>query len=112
MDKVDILLKEAEIDIKNGCYNKAVSASYFAVRMEIEKLAKKLRTPIPKRDDKLINILKHMGKDELAKESLYLYERRKDADYSYESLKEDLAIKCLELSKYLVQEIKKLTQSL
>jgi hypothetical protein len=29
MDKVDILLKEAEIDIKNGCYNKAVSASYL-----------------------------------------------------------------------------------
>jgi uncharacterized protein (UPF0332 family) len=112
MDKVDILLKEAEIDTKNGCYNKSVSASYFAVRMEIEKLAKKLRTPIPKRDDKLINILKHMGKGELAKESLYLYERRKDADYSYESLKEDLAIKCLELSKYLVQEIRKLTQSL
>ncbi|BDC17986.1 HEPN domain-containing protein [Acidianus sp. HS-5] len=108
MDKVDVLLDEAEKDIKVGCYNKAVSASYFAVSMEIEKLGYKLRTTIPRRDDKLINILMHLGKDSLAKEAMYLYKKRKDADYGYESLKEEDAMKCLEISKRLVQEIGKI----
>jgi len=35
----------------------------------------------PRSGDKLINILKHLGKDELTEDALYLYNRRKDADY-------------------------------
>jgi hypothetical protein len=48
MNKADTLINEAEIDIKNKCFNKAVSASYFAVRKEIELLARSLRSAIPR----------------------------------------------------------------
>ncbi|BCU71088.1 HEPN domain-containing protein [Stygiolobus caldivivus] len=102
MDKINILLHEAEKDIEVGCYNKAVSACYFAVRMQIEVLANKLGSNIPRRGDKLINILKNLGKDDLAKHSLYLYERRKDADYGHESLNKDTALACLSISRRLV----------
>ncbi len=53
MNKTDALINEAEIDLRNRCFNKAVSASYFAVRKEIELLATKLKSSIPRRDDKL-----------------------------------------------------------
>jgi len=38
MEKVDALLEEAKNDIEAGYYNKDISAYYFAVRMEVEKL--------------------------------------------------------------------------
>lgn len=34
--KAEVLVKEAMEDLKHGCYNKAVSASYFAVRLLTE----------------------------------------------------------------------------
>ena len=110
MNKVDVLLREAEKDIEIGCYNKAVSACYFAVRMEIEILANKLRGSVPRRDDKLINLLKHLGKEELAKDAFYLYEKRKDADYSHESLDKDTALKCFTISKRIIEEIRKIVK--
>ena len=71
MEKVDALLEEAKNDTEAGCYNKDISAYYFAVRMEVEKLTDRLRTMIPRRYDKLINILKYMDMDELSKDMLY-----------------------------------------
>jgi uncharacterized protein (UPF0332 family) len=81
MSKTELLLNEAEMDLQMKCFNKAVSASYFAVRRGIETLTKKLGSMRPRSGDKLINILKHLGKDELTEDALYLYNRRKDADY-------------------------------
>ncbi|MDT7891957.1 MAG: HEPN domain-containing protein [Thermoproteota archaeon] len=107
MNKADTLINEAEIDIKNKCFNKAVSASYFAVRKEIELLARSLRSAIPKKDDKLINILKYLGKEELAVQAFYLYERRKDADYSEIEINEELAVNCINIAKKLINEIRK-----
>jgi len=71
MEKVDVLLEEAKNNIEAGCYDKDISACYFAVRMEVEKLTDRLRTMIPRRDDKLINILKYMDMDELSKDMFY-----------------------------------------
>ena len=71
MEKVDALLEEAKNDIEAGCYNKDISAYYFTVRMEVEKLTDRLRTMIPRRDDKLIDILKYMDIDELSKDMFY-----------------------------------------
>jgi HEPN domain-containing protein len=112
MSKADILLREAERDLEIGCYNKAVSAVYFAVRMELETLARKLGGNVPRRDDKLINVLKHLGKEELALDALYLYERRKDADYGSQSLDERLARKCLILGRKIIMQIRDLHQKL
>ncbi len=112
MNKSDILLNEAEIDLKLKCFNKSVSASYFAVRKEIEYLARKLGSTIPRRDDKLINILKHLGKDKLAEETLYLYERRKDADYGEAEIDERTAMICLDIAKRVIAEVRELSQSI
>jgi hypothetical protein len=108
MNKTDTLINEVEIDLRNRCFNKAVSASYFAVRKEIELLATKLKSSIPRRDDKLINILKYLGKSELAEEVLYLYEKRKDADYSEIEIDEKTAYNCLNIAKRLIGEIRRL----
>jgi uncharacterized protein (UPF0332 family) len=108
MNKTYALINEAEIDLRNRCFNKAVSASYFAVRKEIELLATKLKSFIPRRDDKLINILKYLGKSELSEEVLYLYEKRKDADYSETEIDEETAYNCLNIAKRLIGEIRKL----
>ncbi|MGB9630810.1 MAG: hypothetical protein ACP5KE_02770 [Candidatus Methanodesulfokora sp.] len=55
LDKAEKLLEEAEADIRIGSYNKAVSASYFFVRLTIEHYIKDLKTM---KDDKIANALK------------------------------------------------------
>jgi len=55
LDKAKKLLEEAETDIKFGNYNKAVSASYFSVRLVAEHYIRDLRTT---KDDKIANALK------------------------------------------------------
>jgi hypothetical protein len=47
----------------------------------------------------LINILKYLGKEELAVQAFYLYERRKDADYSEIEINEELAVNCINIAK-------------
>ncbi|WP_230951568.1 hypothetical protein [Sulfolobus acidocaldarius] len=82
------------------------------MRKEIEYLAIKLGSTIPRRDDKLINILKHLGKDKLAEDVLYLYERRKDADYGDTGMDEGIAINCLNIAKIVITEVRRLSQSI
>ncbi len=54
LTKSEVLLKEAWVDLESGCYNKAVSASYFAVRLAVEHYI-----PInTSKDDKIANALK------------------------------------------------------
>jgi len=55
------LLEEAIRDLEISCYNKAASASYFAVRMLAEEILKQLGEHIPRRDDKLANAIKSKG---------------------------------------------------
>jgi uncharacterized protein (UPF0332 family) len=112
MSKTDTLINEAEVDLKERCFNKAVSASYFAVRMEIEVLANKLRLTVPRRDDKLINILKYLGMDELAEEAFYLYQRRKDADYGEIEIDEATATYCLNIAKKIIEKLREFLDSL
>ena len=85
-NKWEELLREAVKDLEVGCYNKAASASYFTVRMRLEVLLRKRSVTIPRRDDKLANVLKHLGYPEEAAEMLELYELRKRADYSEDSI--------------------------
>ncbi|MEM0104838.1 MAG: HEPN domain-containing protein [Candidatus Methanomethylicia archaeon] len=96
--KSEILYLEAIKDIEVGNYNKAVSALYFSVRREIEAILVRMRLKdLPKRDDKLANVLKHLGFPEGAEDLMRLYEMRKKADYeesliNYEEAKEALRI--------------------
>jgi hypothetical protein len=52
--------------------------------------------------------LKYLGKSELAEEVLYLYEKRRDADYSETEIDEETAYNCLNIAKRLIGEIRKL----
>ena len=54
VNKAMRLMKQAKVDLENGCYDKAVSAAYFSVRMLSETYLKGLRT---RRDDKIANAL-------------------------------------------------------
>ncbi|MEM1610849.1 MAG: HEPN domain-containing protein [Sulfolobales archaeon] len=75
------LLEEAYKDLEIGCYNKAASASYFALRKASEALLKALGEAIPRRDDKLTNAIKNKGLIDVAETLRYIYEIRKVADY-------------------------------
>jgi hypothetical protein len=65
--------------LRNRCLIKQFQF-ILAVRKEIEPLTRKLKSSIPRRDDG--EYFKIFRKSELAEEFLYLYEKRKDADYS------------------------------
>jgi hypothetical protein len=71
------------------CYNKAVSASYFAIRMIAEEILRALGEKIPKRDDKLANAIKNKGLIREAITMASLYALRKKADYEAGISKEE-----------------------
>ena len=81
----DLLMEEAARDLEVGCYNKAVSAAYFSVRLLAESLLK-MRT---RRDDKIANALRRrlelaIGRweaERVRREFLALFEARKRADH-------------------------------
>ena len=98
LGKSDRLIKEAQLDLEVGNFNKCVSASYFSARRAVEKLLERMHMNIPRRDDKLANVLKRLGYVEEAVLMLYLYEMRKKADYTdYEATIEE-ARKALEIA--------------
>jgi len=84
--KAEELFKEAVDDVKIGCYNKAVSALYFSLRMMAEDFLLRIRAPIPRRDDKLANVLDSLGVKNVALALRKLYELRVKADYRMESI--------------------------
>jgi len=110
--KAEVLMREAEIDFNIKNFNKCASASYFSTRKALEQLLIKMKTPIPKRDDKLANILKHMGYENEGKLLLRLYELRKKADYDDKEISENEAKEALETAKYLIELIKTLMRNI
>jgi len=76
--KAKVLFREACKDLENGCYNKAVSAAYFSVRLMAEVLLKDLKTT---KDDKIANAVGRILGREIKEEILWLYEERKKADH-------------------------------
>jgi len=83
------LLEEAIKDLDIMCYNKAASASYFAIRMIAEEILRALGEKIPKRDDKLANAIKNKGLIREAIAMASLYALRKKADYEAGISKEE-----------------------
>ncbi|MCG3108747.1 hypothetical protein L3N51_01033 [Metallosphaera sp. J1] len=87
--KSEVLLNEARKDIQIQNLNKAVSALYFSVRRELESILEKMKVEVPRCDDKLANVLKHMGFSSEAEDFLHLYTLREKADYDDRSVTEE-----------------------
>lgn len=66
LDKAEKLLEEAEADIRIGSYNKAISASYFSVRLTVKHYLRDLKTT---KDNKIANALKRSLVKELGEGS-------------------------------------------
>ncbi len=77
LEKAKALMDQAFKDLEMGCYDKAVSAAYFAVRM----VASHLTRSRARRDDKVANALANFLGDEGKIKMMALYEMRKRADY-------------------------------
>ncbi|MEM4969681.1 MAG: HEPN domain-containing protein [Sulfolobales archaeon] len=92
------LLEQAIKDLEIGCYDKAVSAAYFAVRKAAEELLRSLGEHIPRRDDKLANAVENKGLAEIADTLRMLYSYRKDADYG-NGVTREIAVICVESAK-------------
>ncbi|MEM1658296.1 MAG: HEPN domain-containing protein [Candidatus Jordarchaeales archaeon] len=81
MAKSKVLLDEAKRDIEVGCYNKAVSAAYFALRMVVERYLDSLGAQYSKKDDKLANTIQSLGMKDVAYAMRVLFQARKRADH-------------------------------
>lgn len=100
-EKSRLLMEEARRDLDAGCPNKAVSASYFAVRMAAESLLRGLRT---RKDDKVANALARMLEPALGEERaaevrvsfLRLFSLRKAADHTLRIFSEEEAREIVE----------------
>ncbi len=108
--KAEVLMKEAKSDVEHGSYNKAVSASYFAVRLTVEHFLNKLRTT---KDDKIANALfrevsKRLGKREaerMRKEYMLLFNERKKADHRPYLFMKDETTRLVQMAESLREEI-------
>ena len=85
--KSTILLNEAKKDLEIGCYNKAISASWFAIEAILRALLLFLRKPMMERPGALIGqiqrIFNHTYPDYkfLLPQIHSIYEKRKRADH-------------------------------
>ena len=98
------LLEEAAKDLEIGCYNKAASASYFAVSKASETLLRILGEAVPRRYDKLANAIKYKGLADVSEILKILYQARKEADYG-EGVTEEEARASVEMAKKAIEVI-------
>lgn len=108
LKKSEVLYNEALKDIEEGNYNKAASAIYFSIRKELEDLVLRIQHNIPKRDDKLANVLKYLGFEEESELFMELYELRKKADYLDESVSKDEVLDAIKKYERILSAIKNL----
>ncbi|MEZ0290677.1 MAG: HEPN domain-containing protein [Sulfolobales archaeon] len=101
------LLEEAIKDLEVECYNKAASASYFALRRACEDLLLLLGERIPRRDDKLANAIRNKGLVEVAETLRVLYQLRKIADYG-DGVSREEAYMSVEKAKRAIEIIEEL----
>jgi len=106
LDKARALLHQAEEDLRIACYDKCVSSSYFSCRMmaELYLLGRGLRD-LPRRDDKLANLLRSQGLREEAELLLFLYGMRKKADYGGSLISREEAESSLAAARTLLKSL-------
>jgi uncharacterized protein (UPF0332 family) len=106
LDKVRSLLNQAEEDLKIACYDKCISSSYFSCRMMVEIFLRSRKVEhLPRRDDKLANLLRNQGLKEEADTLLFLYDMRKKADYGWSIAGRKDAERSLREAKSLISSI-------
>ncbi len=106
LDKVRSLLKQAEEDLRVACYDKCISSSYFSCRMIVEIFLRSEKIEhLPRRDDKLANLLRNQGLREEADILLFLYDMRKRADYGWSIAGKEDAEESLRAAKILISSI-------
>lgn len=111
--KAEVLMGEAMMDLKMGCFNKAVSSSYFAVRLLVENFLPDLMTT---KDDKIANALQREVERregiEKAREMkltyLFLFNERKRADHRPDLFGEDEAREVLSKAEYMFGEVRRI----
>ncbi|PSN82612.1 hypothetical protein B9Q01_07490 [Candidatus Marsarchaeota G1 archaeon OSP_D] len=103
--KVYTLLNEAKLDLEHKSFNKAASAAYFAARMALEDFLAFLKTPIPRRDDKLVHVLVNLGHVDAAQILEELYILRKKADYDRSEVTQRDAERALSLATQFVSSV-------
>ena len=111
--KAEVLIKEAVEDLNHRCYNKAVSASYFAVRLLTEHFLPNLMTT---KDDKIANALfreveRRSGRrkaEEMRCTFLFLFSERKRADHRADLFGEEEARTVVEKATSLMKELKEI----
>ncbi|MBS7251427.1 MAG: HEPN domain-containing protein [Candidatus Freyarchaeota archaeon] len=104
-EKVLLLLEEAQRDDHVKCYNKAVSAAYFAARMAAESFIAGRMEHLPRRDDKLANVLRNIGFESLASTLMELYKLRKKADYGEGVMSEGDSRKAILYAKTVIEAL-------
>ncbi len=111
LKKARVMLNEAEKDLGNGCYNKAVSASWFAVEALLRAIVLRKGKPVPERPNRLISLihriirLEHPDKKHLIPIISSLYEKRKRADHREVILDLTHAIKSLSQARKIYDEL-------
>ncbi len=110
LDKVMTLLWEAETDIKAGCYNKAVSASYFSLRMAVELYFQSRRLIYSTKDDKMARLLINIGLEDVGRDLFRKYVLRKEADHRSKLFTEEEALKVFEDCRKHVLKLLKLIE--
>lgn len=100
-----LLLKEAQKDSDIQCYNKAVSAAYFAARMATESFLAEKVQHLPRRDDKLANVLRNVGLESLASILMELYQLRKNADYGERVMSIEDSGRAVTKAKTLIEKL-------
>ncbi len=105
MNKVRILFQEAKEDLRISCYNKCISSAYFSCRMMAEIFLRRTVEHIPRRDDKLANLLRNQKLRREADILLFLYDMRKKADYGDEILGKEDAEKSLIAAESFLKSI-------
>jgi len=105
LEKAKELIRQASEDPRISCFDKAVSSAYFAARMVVELFLARRRLRLPRRDDKLANLLKRQGFEE-AEILLLLYNWRKESDYGPRLTDKGRAEEALKLAKRVIEALK------
>ncbi|RDD53667.1 MAG: HEPN domain-containing protein [Candidatus Korarchaeota archaeon NZ13-K] len=101
--KSEVLFEEARKDLEVGCYNKAVSAAYFSVRLMAEALIGDIRTT---KDDKIANALGRLLGRDARERMMWLFGERKRADHRVHLFDESTATQVLEVARELLERMK------
>jgi len=109
MKKGDSLLKEANIDIINNCFNKAVSAYYFAVEAYANAifLVKKQKT---RGFRSRVAIIRNIFGDETMRKFEKLHDLRRKADHEEHIMNKENANEAKNLSKELINKFRRYLQ--